>query len=203
MSAIVQPDVLPTIPIALKIGGAALLVVIGLAYWRVYGPGNFLWLSDLALASVTLALLFETPLLASMAAVGVLPLELLWTIDFLSGARLFGYTASMFDARSPLSMRALSLFHLALPPIIIFLLAKLGYDGRALLWQTVLTWIALVLSYRLTEPERNVNWVFGPVRPQDSLPPPLYLGLEMLALPCLVFAPMHLLLERLLPSPHG
>lgn len=194
-----ESELLPALPLTLKLGSGALLAIIGLAYWRLYGPGNFLWLSDIALAAVTLALIFDNALLASMAAVGVLPLELVWTIDFLSGARLFGYTGYMFDARSPRWVRALSLFHLALPPVILFLLAKLGYDGRALFWQTVLTWIALVLSYRLTEPERNVNWVFGPIRPQEALPAPLYLGLEMLALPCLVFAPTHVLLVRLFP----
>lgn len=198
-----QPELLPAIPLALKIGSASLLVVIGLAYWKLYGPGNFLWLSDLALATLTLALLFESPLLASMAAVGVLPLELVWSIDFLSGARLFGYTGYMFNRRSPLAVRALSLFHLALPPVIIFLLVTLGYDERAFFWQTVLTWIALALSYRFTEPSRNINWVFGPVRPQEALPPPLYLGLEMLALPCLVFAPAHFLFQRLFTPLHG
>ncbi len=188
---------LPSIPIALKIGSAALLVLIVVAYWRIYGPGNFLWLSDIGLALTAGAMLLESPLLASMAAVGVLPLELIWTVDFLSGARLFGYTAYMYDPGFPPRVRGLSLFHLALPPAIIFLLWTLGYDERALLAQTFLTWIALVMSYRLTEPDRNVNWVFGPGGPQEALPPPLYLGLEMLALPCLVFAPTHLLLQRL------
>jgi hypothetical protein len=34
-------------------------------YWRQYGPGNFLWFSDVALLASVPALWFESPLIAS------------------------------------------------------------------------------------------------------------------------------------------
>jgi hypothetical protein len=182
----------------LKIGYGAAVPVIVVIYWRNYGPSNFLWLSDIALFCTTLSLFTGSRLLASMPAVGVLPLEIAWLIDFLSGGRLLGLTSYMFDPKLPLYLRSLSLFHLALPPTLIFLLYRFGYDRRALIYQTLVTWAALLLAYLATEPEKNINWAFGPGNePQQTLPPLLYLSLEMVALPLLVIVPMHLIVSRL------
>ena len=172
--------------------------VIAVIYWRTYGPANFLWLSDIALAFTLASLLTGNRLLASMPAVGVLPLELAWTIDFLARGRLIGLAAYMFDPKLPLYLRSLSLFHLALPPTLLFLLYRFGYDERALIDQTLLTWVVLVITYVATDPEQNINWVFGPgSKPQHRLPPLLYLGLEMVVIPVFVFLPMHLILNGL------
>jgi hypothetical protein len=171
--------------------------VIAVIYWRAYGPTNFLWLSDIGLALTLAALLSGNRLLASMAAVGVLALELAWTIDFLFAGRLVSIAAYMFDAKLPLYLRAISLFHLALPPTLLFLVYEFGYDPRALIYQTLLTWAVLIVTYLTTDPAKNINWVFGPgSKPQHVLPPLLYLGLEMAIIPVCVFLPTHLLLER-------
>jgi hypothetical protein len=191
------------IPLWLKLAYAAMVAVIVPVYWRHYGPVNFLWLSDIALACIALAVITENRLLASMPAVGVLPLELAWTIDFMSGGRLLGLAAYMFDSALPLYLRALSLFHLALPPTIVYLLWRGGYDDRALYWQTIVTLIALGAAY-LAQPKENVNWVYGPGQePQHVLPPLLYLGLEMAVIPLCVILPMHFLLRYLFATPHG
>jgi hypothetical protein len=170
--------------------------VIVVVYWRTYGPTNFLWLSDIALGCTLAALLSGNPLLASMPAVGVLPLELAWTADFLARGRLIGLAAYMFDPKLPLYLRSLSIFHLALPPTLLFLLYRLGYDERALFYQIMLTWIVLIVTYVATDPKQNINWVFGPGRkPQRLLPPLVYLVLEMMIIPLVVFLPMHLILK--------
>jgi hypothetical protein len=73
-----------------------------------------------------------------------------------------------------------------------------GYDKRAFVLQTLLTWVVLLISYNAPDPEKNINCVFGPGdKPQHSMPPLLYLALEMTALPLLVFLPTHLILLRL------
>ena len=170
---------------------------IGAIYAKTYGPKNFLWLSDIALATTTIALITENRLLASMQAVGVLPLELVWTVDFLTGGKTFGLAHYMFDEKIPAGRRALSLFHLALPPTLLWLVWRRGYDRRAFALQTALTLTVLPLTYALTEPEKNINWVFGPgVVPQRRLPPLLYLALEMAVIPALVIWPTHKLLLR-------
>lgn len=191
-------DALGQIPLWLKLAYGAFVPALAVVYWRAYGPSNFLWLSDIALAFTAISVVTETRLLASMAAVGVLPLEIVWSLDFLAGGRLLGLAAYMYDARLPLYLRALSLFHLALPPTLLYLLWLFGYDDRAFAYQTLLTWAVLAVTYAATEPQKNINWVFGAGNePQRRLPPLLYLGLFMAVLPLFVMLPMHLLLKWL------
>jgi hypothetical protein len=186
------------VPLWLKVAYVVGVAVIVVVYWREYGPSNFLWLSDITLFFTTLALLSQNRLLASMPAVGVLPLEVAWTVDFFGGGNLIGLAAYMFDPQYPLYLRALSLFHLALPPTLLWLLYVWGYDRRAPVGQTAITWAALTMSYLFTEPAKNINWVFGPgAEPQQTLPPLLYFALVMVLIPLAVIWPMHLLLDRL------
>jgi hypothetical protein len=114
----------------------------------------------------------------------------------LAGGRFISI-AALFDAKLPRYLRGLSLFHLALAPTLLFLVYEFGYDRRALIYQTLLTWAVLIVTYVTTDPAKNINWVFGPgSKPQRVLPPLLYLGLEMAIIPVGVFLPTHLLLER-------
>ena len=184
-------------PLWVRLPFTLFVAVLVPVYWRNYGPGNFLWFSDIALFAVLIALWTGNRLVYSMMAVGVLPLEMVWTVDFLSGGRLIGLAAYMFDASLPLYLRGLSLFHLMLPPLILWMLIRQGYDRRALVAQTLLAWAVLPLSFVLTSPEDNINWVYG-IGPDAALalPPLLYLGLYIALLPLVVFAPMHLLLRR-------
>jgi hypothetical protein len=51
-----------------------------------------------------------------------------------------------------------------------------------------------------TDPEKNINWVFGPGTVQRNRPSAmLYLGLLMIAFPVLGYLPTHLLLQALFP----
>jgi hypothetical protein len=190
------------IPLWLKICYTIFVVVLVPVYWKNYGPGNFLWFSDIALLTTTLALWLENSLLASMMAVSVVLLELAWNIDFfvalVRGASITGLSGYMFDSKISLPLRALSLFHVPIPIILIWLVYRLGYDTRALSFQTLVAWIVLPSSYLLTTPAENVNWVRGFGRnPQTLMPAPIYLGLLMLLLPVIIYLPTHLLLKKL------
>jgi hypothetical protein len=196
MSEISPPEY--HVPALLKVGYGAATPAIGAIYARCYGAENFLWLSDIALGLTTAAVIAEKPLPASIAAVSVLPLELAWNADFVTGGRLVGLADYMFDRKLPLWLRALSLFHVALPPTLFWLLRKFGYDRRALAIQCGVTWTVLPLTYAFTDPKKNINWVFGPgTRPQQRIPPLLYLGLAMIAFPLLVHWPTHRAMRRL------
>src|SRR5205823_8983722 len=158
------------VPLALKLAYGVATLLIARVYARCYGVKNFLWLSDIALGLTTAAVVTENRLLASIAAVGVLPLELAWNADIVTGGRLIGLAAYMFDKRLSPGLRALSLFHIALPPTLLWLLRRFGYDRRAFAIQCGLTAIVLPVSYAITEPKDNVNWVFGPgSQPQRRL----------------------------------
>jgi hypothetical protein len=79
-------------------------------------------------------------------------------------------------------------------------LAVLGYDRRALPLQIVLAWIVLVVTWLFTDPDKNINWAFGPgARPQHALSPAAYLVVVMVVLPVFVYWPTHWMLSRMFP----
>lgn len=189
------------IPLWLKIAYTVIVLITVAVYIFKYPLGNFLWFSDIALIATVIALWLESALIASMMAVGTLLPEVLWNVSFFgqlaTGRHVSGLTDYMFDARRPRYVRALSLFHVILPLLLLWLIDLLGYDSRALAAQTVLAWVVLVLSYRLTDPKDNVNWVFGlGAKPQRRIPPRIYLVLLMAGFPLLIHLPAHLLLQR-------
>lgn len=191
------------IPIWIKLAYTALAVVVAAVYAVKYKPSNFLWFSDIALLAMVPALWLESTLIASMMAVAVLLPEAFWTISFflrlLTGRRLSGLTDYMFEAERPLYLRALSLFHLALPPLLLYAVIRLGYDARAPLYQTLLAWIVLPVTYFFADPEKNVNWVRGPAGPGGGrFPDAAYLPIAMVAFPLAVYLPTHLLLTYLI-----
>jgi len=171
-------------------------------YWKQYGPANYLWFSDVALILLVPALWLESKLFFSALAVSVVLLELLWNVDFfvrlLTRSQLVGLSDYMFDSTISRSIRALSLFHVFLPAILIWYVYRLGYDSRAFLVQTFSAWVVLLLSFFLTKPKDNINWVYGfGKKPQTRLPKVIHLLLLMLGLPVLVYLPSHLVLKRL------
>src|SRR5688572_18805376 len=190
-------------PLWLKIGLTVFIVVLVPVYWHHYGPSNFLWFSDIGLFGAAVALWTGSRLIASMMLLAAAVPDMVWNIDLLvalvSGWHPFGITAYMFDPAVPAYLRALSLFHLFLPPLLIWMVWTLGYDRRALAAQTLLTWVVLPLTYALTDPRKNINWAFGPHGgPQDAVAPWLYLLGVMLALPLLLYVPLHLIAMKLL-----
>lgn len=189
------------LPLLLKLGYTALCAVIAPIWLRVYGPANFLWFSDIALFTTAVALWLESALLASMMALAVLGPELVWAVSFF-GRLLFGLRVSdladyMFDAAKPRFVRALSAaFHLVMPLVLLWMVATLQYDARALPAQTLLAWVVLPLTYRLTTPEDNINWVYGfSGGPQRRLPPLGYLALLMVLVPVCLYGPTHFVLN--------
>jgi len=186
----------------IKIAYTAFVAGIVPVYWRYYGWRNFLWFSDIALFTTGVALWLDSPLLVSMMAVAVLLPELLWSVSFfarlLFGTRVTSLAGYMFDPRKPLFLRALSLFHIVLPIVMLWMLQRFGYDSRALVAQTVLAWIVLPLTYVVLRPgDENVNWVRGFGEPQQRITPRSYLTLLMLAFPVCIYMPTHWVLKAL------
>jgi hypothetical protein len=195
-------DASERIPRALKAAHTAFVAVLVPAYARQYGPGNFLWLSDVALLTSVPALWLESPLLASTQAVGVLVPETLWLVDFgagiLVGRYPIGLASYMTDRHIPRFVRALSLFHLWLTPVLVLIVSRAGYDRRAFKYQTLVTWVILLASWRLTKPKDNVNLVHS--RPNQIRSPRARAGfvlLLMAAMPLVFQLPAHLLFKRL------
>jgi hypothetical protein len=191
-------------PLWLKIAYTLFLCVVVVVYWRKYGAGNFLWFSDVALFLTVPALWLESGLLASTAALSIVMLDLGWNVDFfgrlLTGRSLLGLSKYMFDRTIPLPVRLLSLFHIWFPLLLLWMVYRLGYDERALVVQTVLAWVVLAVSYWVTDPSENINWVYGlRGEQQKSMPGRLHLALLMFGLPLFVYLPTHLVLKKLMP----
>jgi len=186
------------IPLWLKISYTLLVLVIVPVYWRDLGVTNFLWFSDIALLVLVPALWLENRVLVSTMAVAVFLLESLWILDFMAGGELVQIAAYMFDPEEPTHIRILSgLFHFALPLVIFFMLRRLGYAKCALPLQIVVAAVVLPVTYLLTDPAKNINWVFGPAGPQSVLPPLVYLGALFIVLTLCIYIPSHLLFKRI------
>ena len=190
------------IPLWIKISYTVFAVITVAVYAVRYPPGNFFWFSDIALMLTVPALWLESSLLASMLSVGVLLPEVFWNFGYflrlLTGRRLTGLTDYMFDATRPRYLRALSLFHVFLPGLLLWMVSRLGYAPEALLVQTIVAWIVLPMTYVFVDPKLNVNWVRGPGSEKGQwLPPLAHLALLMIGFPLLVHLPSHLLLQAL------
>ena len=190
------------LPLWVKIAYTLVAAVTVAVYAVKYPPGNFLWFSDIALVLTVPALWLESSLLASMITVGVLLPDVFWIAGYfgrlLTGKRLAGLTDYMFDVQKPLYLRALSLFHVFLPVLLLWMISRLGYAPEALIGQTALAWVVLPLTYRFVAPDLNVNWVHGHGSEAGQWMPPLVrLGLLMIGYPVLLYLPTHLLLREL------
>ena len=200
----------PAIPLWIKMSYTLFVAVLVPVYGAHHGPAHFLWASDIALLSMVIALWRESRLLTSMMAVAVLLPELAWNLDFftrlLARSDVIGLDATgyMFNPAQPLWLRGLSLFHVFLPALLVWMLYRFGYDRRAFLATTALCWVVLPVTYLFTDPARNINWVFGlGDQPQTWLPAPLYLAGLMFLFPLGVYLPTHLMLQQAFQGPEG
>jgi hypothetical protein len=200
------------IPLAAKVAVTVFLAVLVPVYWHTYGPSNFLWFCDAALLLTAAGMWWESSLLISMCAVGILLPQCLWLADFgsrLLGVHLLGLTGYMFDGNLPLFTRGLSLFHGWLPLLLVWLLMRVGYDKRALSAWTALAVALALVGYLVTPPAGaqlanpnlpiNINYLYGfnDRHPQTWVNQNLYVALWLGALWLGAFLPTHLALRKI------
>jgi hypothetical protein len=183
------------VPPWLKIGWTVWIAAWAPLYWRQFGVQNFLFFCDIGNILICLALWFESALIFSWMACGLLLFQMLYTIDLadalLTGHHFPGGTEYMFDPGLPLLIRLLSLFHIVMPPLLLWAVWRLGYDPRGWKLQTLMTWIVIPINY-LWRPGMDVNWARGPFfHEQHVLPGWAYLLSYLVAVPLLVYYPTH------------
>jgi hypothetical protein len=195
------------IPWPVKLAFTVFTAVLVPVFCHLYGTAVMCYFCDVALLLTLLAVWTESPLVASMAAVGILIPQFLWLADFLTGARLVGMTAYMYDSDYPLYARGLTLFHGWLPLVLIWLVYRLGYDRRALPAYMLLAWGLILVSYLWlpappVDPDCplrsvNINYVYGISNdPQTWMHPHLWVLFLMVAFPICFYLPTHLVLAR-------
>ncbi|MCK5942216.1 MAG: hypothetical protein KAI24_09620 [Planctomycetes bacterium] len=204
------------IPLAAKLVFTAFMAVLVPTYWVNYGPTNFLYFCDIALFLTLVGMWTEKPLPIGMAAAGIVLPQLLWLVDFaceLLGVPLVGMTAYMFEEQNPLFNRSLSLFHGWLPLLLLWLVARVGYDRRSMLAWVATAWVLILVCYlwmppppepgAVVDPNQpvNINYVYGLDGRQTWMPELMWLAVWMLAQPLVLVGPTHLLLRRFVRAP--
>lgn len=175
------------------------------AYVRVWGWANLLHLCDLAVILACAGLWWGSSLLISSQAVSLLMAGALWCLDagwkLATGRYLVGGTEYMWDARYPLAVRLLSLFHIGLPIALLWGLRRVGYDRRGLAAQSGIAAGLLIVS-RFLPAALNLNYAYrDPLLHRVWGPAPVHLGVTLLVLVAVLYWPTHVLLRRLFPAP--
>jgi hypothetical protein len=176
-------------------------------YWRNWGVLNFLHFCDIAEILACIGFVADSALLISSQAVASLLVDAAWALDagwqILFRHHLIGGTEYLFDPSHPLWVRLLSLFHLALPVLLLWALHRLGYDHRGLPLQLGIAFVAFVAS-RFTPPAENMNDAFAdPFFHRAWGPAPVHIVVIFLFMLFAVYLPTHLFLQRLFLSPIG
>ena len=213
MSQALSLPAAPRIPLWLKLVYTAFMAVLVPVYLYYYGWTNFLYFCDVALILTLVGIWIENPPLVSMCAIGITVPQLVWVIDFIGtavGVPVVGMTAYMFEAHRSLFLRGLSLFHGWLPFLLLYLVAKLGYDRCALPYWTALAWVLILVCFFFMPPPNpdagltpvNINYVWGlnDAEPQKWMHPYLWLLGMLVVMPIICFLPVHYLLGRLMPQ---
>jgi hypothetical protein len=187
------------LPLWLKVLWTAWVIAWVPFYWKQYGLQTFLYFCDLGNFFIAAALWLESPLIFSWQACGLLFFQTLYTVDLfaavLTGKHPIGGTEYMFDASMPLFVRLLSLFHIVMPPMLLWAIWRLGYNQRGWIYQTVTTWIVVPVNY-FWRPQSDVNWARGPFfRQLHGACSLIYLIAYLILVPLLVYWPSHQLLQ--------
>ncbi len=167
-------------------------------FWLLRGrPDQLLWLSDVAMLCAAVGLLLRNRLILTAQFVGILAYHLVWLLDlaaFLVVGRMPIKAATyMVDGSLSLAEMTLSLFqHAYLIPATGWAILRLGASRKGWVFQAGQSAVVFTLTYLLTNPAHNVNWMFGSRLADQSpaLPTPLaYYGIFILGPPLLLYLP--------------
>lgn len=190
-----KSDTNSRIPLALKIAWTAWVLIWAPVYCRQYGVQNFLFYCDIGNILITIGLWTESRLTLSWQAVSLLVFQSLYALDLI-GAFLFrhhfiGGTEYMFDPKIPLLVRLLGLYHLIVPPLLLWLVHRLGCDPSAWKWATLEAWLIVPINF-FWRPQYNVNFARGIGHEQHLMPPWIYLVGYLTIIPLVIYWPTQL-----------
>lgn len=193
----------PAFP-SLRWAALAWLVVWVPAYWLFWGPVVFLNLCDIAVVLSCIGLWRGSAVLLTSQALSSIVVDGAWTLDLVwraaAGRHLIGGTEYMWDAQYPPWLRALSLFHVVLPVLLVWSLRRVGYDPRGLPLQVAIA-AAVMIASRALGPSVNANFAFtDPLFGRSWGPAPVHLAVILGGL-AVVYKLTDLVLRRIRPQP--
>lgn len=200
------------IPLVVKIAYTLFVAVLIPNYWRAYSPWTFLYFCDVALLLTLPALWLESPLLISLPAVGLTLPQLLWVVDFLTGAP-HGFGDDELYVRSQHTPARAWAVHISRLAAVSHGLGRVAFRVRS----TGATRLdgdqhgdpAHELFSR-PGPSRtidspnlavNINYVHGMnyKEPQSIMPPSLWLASMIMGFPLVFYLPTHLIFRAFFP----
>lgn len=143
-----------------------LYILMSLAWIKRYNPGHLLWFCDIALLLTATGLFLRSGFLVATQLTAIIAFHLIWNLDFwlilLFSYAPVGSTGYMFYSDITLAEKSFSFFsHTFVIPAALYGISILGAPSRAWLAQWGQTCVVFVLTYLLTNPEENVNRMFG------------------------------------------
>ena len=178
--------------------------LIASAWLQRHGPTQLLWLCDIGIFLTGIGLIIKSRLILTAQFVGLFIYHLCWHIDFLSFVlfkeMLFSSTAYMFSDKVTVYEKSLSFFHHTYTiPVLLWALLRLGTSKSGWIFQTIQTSVAFILTYFLTDPLRNVNWIFGAgfadISPAKMNPVVYYITMIIFP-PIIIYWPLNILISR-------
>lgn len=188
--------------------GALWLLIYLPMYHVAYGALNFLFLCNIGVILTAIGLIVRSRLLLSSQAVAAPVIALAWALDAVwklaTGDFLYGGTAYMWDPAFPLPARFLSLYHLAWPLLLWWMLRRIGYDPRGWPLQAIIAALAMIAGRLLAPALDNVNFAWSdPFLGRQFGPPALHLLICWALLCAVAYGPTHVLLRRAFPLCSG
>lgn len=195
----------PKLPVWIRWVALVWLVFWFISYWRGWGALNFLHFCDIAEILACVGFIADSTLLISSQAVASLLVDATWALDaawtVLFGHHLIGGTEYLFEPSHALWVRLLSLFHLALPVLLLWAVHRLGYDRRGFPLQIAIALPAFIAS-RFAPAAQNFNYAYAdPFFHRAWGPAPVHIAVIFLFMLAVVYLPTHLVLKRIFPPP--
>jgi len=179
-----------------------LWILLALAWCKRYNVGPLLWFCDIALLMTAIGLFLRSGLILTAQLTALLIFHFGWNLDFglylFWGHSLIGSTAYMFYHDLTLYEKCLSFFsHVFVIPAAFYGIIILGVSRKAWIFQWGQTLVLFLLTYLITRPEENINWMFGnellSIKP-DMITPILYYVLMIVIPPVFVYWPTNILI---------
>lgn len=186
--------------------GALWLLVYLPTYQAAYGMLNFLFLCNIGVILTAVGLIVRSRLLLSSQAVAAPVIALVWAIDAVwklaTGDFLYGGTEYLWDSRYPLFARLLSLYHIAWPLLLWWVLRRIGYDRRGWPLQAAIAALAILAARLWVPAAENVNFAWiDPFFGRQLGPALLHLLICWGLLSVVAYGATHWWLRRMYPHP--
>ncbi len=168
--------------------------------WSVHGPWNLLFFCDVAVILTCAGIWTGSALPLSSQALFSFLVQGGWTLDLLMllylrrglspGTLIAGW---MLNPDIPLFYRAVSLYHVVWPLLLLWCVWRVGYDRRAVWLQSAVSVFVMSASL-LAPPEMNLNAVHQPG--WSWQPGALHVAIAVATLIAVVYLPTNLVLSR-------